>query len=131
MDYLFYYLKKNMTWQNFIYILIWFDLISLIYKKRLCRYSTSVLFIQCICTVHFTVHLQWKFGEEFCLPFFFFFFSNSSYSPSGTIATVVTIFFFFGLSFVLFFLLYILFYWHNKFYNIFTIIKVSISYKSK
>ena len=44
---------------------------------------------------------------------------------SGTVVTIATKFFFFSLPFVLFsFLLYILFYWHSKFYNIFTIIEV-------
>ena len=72
------------------------------YKKRLCRYSVLILFIQCIYTVHFTTYLPWKFGEIF---FFFLKILNSNYSPGGTVTTEVTVFF--GLSFVLFFLLYI------------------------
>ena len=65
--------------------------------------------------------------------------------PSGTVATIATFFFFFPvIDFVcvcvcVFFfpfkylckLIYILLYWYNKFHNIFTIIYVSISYKSK
>ena len=51
---------------------------------------------------------------------------------SGSVAIVaIAFFFFFSLPFVLFFLLYILFDWRNKFHNIFTIIEVSISYKLK
>ena len=58
---------------------------------------------------------------------------------TGTVATVPKVFFFppiIGLCFFFSFkylykLAYILLYWHNKFHNIFTIIEVSISYKSK
>ena len=55
-------------------------------------------------------------------------------------ATVATVIFFFSSNrFVIFFfpfkylckLVYILLYWHKKFHNIFTIIDMSISYKSK
>ena len=108
--------------------------ISYIYKKRLCHYSASSLFIQCICTTHPIVHLQWKFGEAlyffiFFLFYFFFKFWTVATIQGSTVAIVVTVFFFFFLSSVC--LLYILFYWHNKFHNIFTIIDVSISYKPK
>ena len=58
---------------------------------------------------------------------------------TGTVATVPKVLFiYFSNQFVFFFslkylckLAYILLYWHNKFHNIFTIIDVLISYKSK
>ena len=61
--------------------------------------------------------------------------------PSSIVAIVPNLFYFILVIclFLCFFfpfkylckLVYILLYWHNKFYNIFTIIDVSISYKSK
>ena len=63
----------------------------------------------------------------------FFLVLNSSYSTRRHCSYSSYNFFFFGLPFLLlfYFILYILLYWHNKFNNIFTIIEVSISYKSK
>ena len=65
--------------------------------------------------------------------FVFFLVLNSSYSTRRHYSYSSYNFFFFGLPFLLlfYFILYILLYWHNKFNNIFTIIEVSISYKSK
>ena len=61
--------------------------------------------------------------------------------PSGIVATVATIFIYLFINnrFVFIFVpfkylckwVYILLYWHNKFHNIFIIINVPISYKSK
>ena len=80
----------------------------LIYKKWLCRYSASPLFIQCIFIVYPTVHLQWKFGEAlffFLLLLLLFKVSNSSYSPKQHCS--YSSYSFFCLPFVLFFSFYI------------------------
>ena len=97
-----------------------------------------------------TIHIWFIESLYFFLLLFFFFFKIFFLGfeqvlqchfgcSSGTVATIATTLFFLSLSFVFFFSFkylcklqaYILLYWHNKFYNIFTIIKVSISYKSK
>ena len=85
-------------------------------KKWQCRYSALTLFIQCICNVH----LQWKFGEALCL-FFFFKFRTVAIVP--LVATMVTFFFFLSSVCTFFFLLYVLFYWYNKFHNIFKLLR--------
>ena len=111
--------------------------------------KTTVLLVCSICTVHrfffffFFQVIDWcsffyrifaLFKQRFSLFIYssilvshFFFFLNSSYSTKWHSSYI----FFFESSVCTFFLLYILLYWYNKFYNIFTIIEVSISYKSK
>ena len=98
---------------------IWalFSYISINYIKSGCIYSILLLFIQ-----HFLLYSAILVSRLFLV-------LNSSYSISGTVAIVVTVFV--GSSVSNFFFIYILLYWHNKFHNIFTIIEVSISYKSK
>ena len=70
------------------------------------------------------------------LTFFFFFFLvlKNSYSTKrhySYSSYILFIYFFSVFRLYFFFLLYILLYWYNKFHNIFTIIKVLISYTSK
>ena len=109
---------------------------------KLCRYSTCALFIQCThCSS--TVEIWWgTIFFFFCLPFVLFF-KLCRYSAcalfiqriplfiySGNLVRHLFIYFF--LPFVLFFFFYIYCYIDTtKFHNIFTIIEVSISYKSK
>ena len=63
--------------------------------------------------------------------FFFFLVLNSSYNTRWHCSNSSYSFYFWSFVCTFFFLLYIMLYWHNKFHNIFTIIEVSISYKSK
>ena len=70
--------------------------------------------------------------RHFAFFFFFFFFNQFQIVATvlgGTVATVVTVFL---SSFFIYIYIYIFFFLlHKKFHNIFTIIEMSFSYKSK
>ena len=92
--------------------------------------SGDTVTVFCHCSynaTHCSSIVQFWWGTLSFFIYLFFMFWTVVTVPGGTIAIVVTVFFFC----TFFFLLYILLYWHKKFHNIFTIIELSISYKSK
>ena len=97
----------------------------------LCSFSTILLHclyivFHCSSTIPF-----WLATLTF---FFFFLVLKNSYSTKrhySYSSYILFIYFFSVFRLYFFFLLYILLYWYNKFHNIFTIIKVLISYTSK
>ena len=108
--------------------------ITVLLDCSICTVHRFFFFFQVIDLCSFFYSIFALFKQRFSLFIYssilvsHFFFLNSSYSTKWHSSYI---FFFFSLPFVLFFLLYILLYWYNKFHNIFTIIEVSISYKSK